>query len=225
MGARLAICLFLVACPARSEERFLVVFSDGGFLQVQGAQLAGENRLRLHLSEGATLEVPLTRVEKVIEATLAQEPAREAGLREDTVRCSPQFVAEPLPAGTPFAQELQLAGQRANLHPRLLAAVVAVESGFNPLAVSPVGARGLMQLMPAVWLAYGLLEPHHPLQNLLAGAAHLRRLLDRFGRLDWALAAYNAGAAVVASYDGIPPYRETQQYVQAVLARFCPDTT
>jgi len=73
-----------------------------------------------------------------------------------------------------------------------------------------------------VWLSYGLLDPHQPAANLQAGAAHLRKLLDRFARVDWALAAYNAGAAVVEAYGGIPPFRETQSYVSRVLARWCP---
>jgi soluble lytic murein transglycosylase-like protein len=220
--AFLAAVLLATALEGSPQEAaFLVVFVDGGFLQARGVELVAGDRLRLALPEGASLEVPLVRVERILE--VHQEVAEEAAKPLPSAAvCSPAFVPEPLPSGTPYAAELLAAGAKHDLHPRLLAAVVQVESGFNPWAVSRVGARGLMQLMPAVWLAYGLLEPHDPQRNLMAGAAHLRKLLDRFGRLELALAAYNAGAAVVEAYGGIPPYRETQGFVQAVLGRFCP---
>jgi soluble lytic murein transglycosylase-like protein len=106
-----------------------------------------------------------------------------------------------------------------NVRPQLLRAVVQVESGFNPRAVSPKGAQGLMQLMPGTSAALGVSDPFDPEQNLMAGARYLRQNLDRFGgdeRL--ALAAYNAGSAPVQRYGGVPPYPETQQYVRNVLA-------
>lgn len=100
--------------------------------------------------------------------------------------------------------------------------MVEVESGFSVRAVSPRGAIGLMQLMPATARDYGVADPFDPRQNLDAGAQHLRRLLDRYGQdPTLALAAYNAGEGSVARYRGqVPPYAETLAYVPRVLGRY-----
>ena len=100
----------------------------------------------------------------------------------------------------------------------LFRALVKQESGFNPRAVSPAGAMGLAQLMPTTAKALGVEDPFDPAQNLEGGAKYLRQQYDRFGRWDLALAAYNAGPGAVERYGGIPPYRETQNYVRNVLA-------
>jgi soluble lytic murein transglycosylase-like protein len=104
----------------------------------------------------------------------------------------------------------------------LIAAVIKVESGFNTRAVSPKGARGLMQLMPGTGKRYGAVDLHDPRINVLAGTAYLRDLLLLFrGRLDLALAGYNAGENAVLRYnERIPPYAETQHYVTAVLSEY-----
>jgi soluble lytic murein transglycosylase-like protein len=103
----------------------------------------------------------------------------------------------------------------------LLHAVVQVESSYNPNAVSPKGAQGLMQLMPATAQQYGVPDPFDPLANLDGGARYLRDLLLQFGRLHLALAAYNAGAEAVRRYGNtIPPYAETQAYVRRVMERY-----
>jgi soluble lytic murein transglycosylase-like protein len=100
----------------------------------------------------------------------------------------------------------------------LVRAVVQVESAFNPRAVSPKGAMGLMQLMPAIAREYGVLNAFNPGENIRAGVAYLRRLLDRFSNDEQlALAAYNAGPAAVDKYDNsVPPYRETKNYVARI---------
>ena len=101
--------------------------------------------------------------------------------------------------------------------PALIKAVIAAESAFNPKAVSRAGAQGLMQLMPATASSLGVLDPFAAEENVDAGTEYLRRLMDRYGSLPWALAAYNAGPSAVDRYGGIPPYRETQAYVERVL--------
>ncbi len=104
------------------------------------------------------------------------------------------------------------------LDPALLHAVIYVESYYNPLAVSPKGAIGLMQLMPDTGKRMGVTDPYRPDQNLAGGARYLRQLLERYkGRLQLALAAYNAGEGAVDRYKGIPPYPETENYVKKVL--------
>jgi soluble lytic murein transglycosylase-like protein len=109
---------------------------------------------------------------------------------------------------------------RHNVPPALIAAVIQVESDFNPNTVSSKGARGLMQLMPATAARFGVRNPDqlfHPAPNLAAGTAYLAVLLKRFkGDLDLTLAAYNAGEGAVDKYGGIPPYRETREYVRRV---------
>jgi len=103
----------------------------------------------------------------------------------------------------------------------MILAVAAQESGFNPRAVSPVGAQGLMQFMPGTWARYGHGSPFNPKAAIFAGAAYLRHLALKLGSWPLALAGYNAGGqAVVNAGYRIPPYRETQNYVPAVLAKY-----
>lgn len=127
-------------------------------------------------------------------------------------------------APVPPAQIDALVEQNAStwqVDPALIKAVIANESGFNARATSPVGAQGLMQLMPETAASLGVRDPYDPAQNVAGGARYLRGLLDRFGgdkRL--AIAAYNAGPGAVEKYRDVPPYAETQNYVQNVLASF-----
>jgi len=107
--------------------------------------------------------------------------------------------------------------------PDLVEAIIAVESAFNPLAVSAKGAMGLMQLMPTTASRYGVTDPFDPKDNIAGGVRYLRDLLHRFDKLIHVLAAYNAGETAVEMYRGIPPYRETQQYVKKVLSRYRPN--
>jgi len=100
----------------------------------------------------------------------------------------------------------------------LVRAVIAVESAFNRYARSHKGARGLMQLMPDTGKRYGVSNAYDPWQNIRAGTAHLRDLIDEFSDLSLALAAYNAGATPVRRYGSVPPYPETRNYVRRVLA-------
>jgi soluble lytic murein transglycosylase-like protein len=112
---------------------------------------------------------------------------------------------------------IRAAAERHGVDPRLVEAVVRVESAGNPTAVSPKGARGLMQLMPERAALLGVRNAFDPAQNLDGGVRHLKELLDRFaGDLTLALAAYNAGEAAVRSHGGVPPYAETREYVRRI---------
>jgi soluble lytic murein transglycosylase-like protein len=121
---------------------------------------------------------------------------------------------------TPAARYDGLIEEYSSLYgvePELVKAVIEVESNFDYRAVSPRGARGLMQLMPHTARLYGAYNLHDPRQNIQAGVRHLRDLLDRYGSLRLAIAAYNAGAGAVDRHGGLPPYRETRRYVERVL--------
>jgi soluble lytic murein transglycosylase-like protein len=122
---------------------------------------------------------------------------------------------------SPYDGIINRAASRNGLDPALVGAVVRQESGFRADAVSPAGAQGLMQLMPSTARDLGVADPFDPRQNVDGGARLLRSLVDRYdGRLDYALAAYNAGPGAVDRYGGVPPYPETQSYVASVLADY-----
>lgn len=111
--------------------------------------------------------------------------------------------------------------EKFSLDAALIKAVIKVESDFNPRVVSSKGAQGLMQLMPVTAQEVGVSNPFDPSQSIYGGSLYLRKMLDSFGlNLDYALAAYNAGPSTVRKYGGIPPYKETQNYVKRVKHYF-----
>ena len=127
------------------------------------------------------------------------------------------------PRGTRgFEREIAAVARSTQVEAALIHAVIAVESNYNPRAVSPKGALGLMQLMPSTAREYGIKNPMDVLQNIQGGAQHLRKLLDRFANnKSLALAAYNAGLGAVMAHGGkIPPFAETRNYVPEVLRRY-----
>jgi hypothetical protein len=131
---------------------------------------------------------------------------------------SPGPSAGPALAGVPYASLFSRAGARYGVDPALLAAVAKTESAFDPSAVSPAGAKGLMQLMPGTAASLGV-DALDPAQAVDGSARLLKQLLSRFGgHVDLALAGYNAGPGAVDRYGGVPPYAETRTYVQRVTA-------
>lgn len=124
-------------------------------------------------------------------------------------------------AGLPYGDEIERAAGAYQLDALLVAAMVEAESDFEPLALSPKGAVGLMQLMPRTALAMGVTNPQQPVDNIEAGTRYLRQLLHQYdGDIALALAAYNAGPSRVDRFGGVPPFPETTRYVEKVLRRY-----
>ena len=123
----------------------------------------------------------------------------------------------PLKPEEAYEDLIQEAAQMHQLDPALIRAVMRTESAFNPAAVSPVGAMGLMQLMPALAEEMGVVDPLDPRDNVMGGAKYLRQLLTaNRGNVPLTLASYNAGPGNVKRYRGIPPFKETRNYVRKI---------
>jgi soluble lytic murein transglycosylase-like protein len=143
-----------------------------------------------------------------------------ASAQATPTQTSPSATTSGTDASNAFGAEIDAAAASNGIDPALLRGLVSQESGFDPNARSGAGAVGLTQLMPGTAASLGVTNPLDPAQSLQGGAKYLRQQLDRFGgdqRL--ALAAYNAGPAAVAKYGGVPPYSETQNYVNSVMAK------
>lgn len=155
-------------------------------------------------------------------APQAPAGATAFGALMDRLGASPETAAPagaaPVAAASSLAGMIAGAARRQGLDPALVDAVVRVESGYDPKAVSPVGARGLMQLMPGTAAGLGV-DPDDPAQNLEGGTRYLAEQIHRFG-LESGVAAYNAGPGAVEKHGGVPPYAETQAYVQKVLSLY-----
>jgi len=189
----------LLALPALASAD-IVLLTNGSTLKVSARRAEGET-LVLSLKGGGEVGVAATMVRGFVPDEVLDEigPAAAGDLER-------------------LADE---AARRHGLDPALVRAVVAVESGFQPQAVSPKGAQGLMQLMPATARELGVADPLDAAANLDGGSRYLRSLLARYqGDLAKALAAYNAGMGAVARHRGVPPYAETRQYVRKVLGRY-----
>ncbi len=143
----------------------------------------------------------------------------DAKIYSDTARVASNST--PVDMKTKIKNWITEASAKHGVDEKLINALIKQESGFNPQAKSSVGAMGLMQLMPATAKGLGVTNPMDPAQNIEGGVKYLKSMLDRYnGNIILALAAYNAGPGAVDKYDGVPPYKETQNYVKSILANY-----
>ena len=188
------------------EAGEIAVFADGRTLTIARHEPGANDTWLLH-TDGGTMIVDAARIQSFQD--LPPEP--EAPAQPAPSASGPETLEA---RAERLARELEV-------EPRLVAAVIQVESSGDPFAVSPKGAAGLMQLMPATARSLGVKDVFDPDQNLRAGITHLKGLLARYrGDYGLALAAYNAGQGAVHKHKGIPPYRETTEYVVKVLKRY-----
>lgn len=195
-AASAAIFICLLATPSARAD--YAVLRNGQRLHVTGYENLGDT-VRLDLP-GGSVTIPAS----------------------DLVAVEPEeiFPANPPPApklDVPYADEISDAAKEFHLDPKLIASVISVESNFNWKAVSPKLSLGLMQLQPKTAAALAVGNVFDPRQNITGGSRYLRQLLDHYGQnLVLALAAYNAGPDRVQQYRGVPPFRETYNYIQRV---------
>jgi Transglycosylase SLT domain len=193
--AAVLLSLMVLAAPALRAE--YVVLRSGQRLKVTGYQLLGD-KYRLQMA-GGTVEIAA----------------------EDVVTIEPEDVFTPLPAKpivkAPYRELVEAAAARYKVDADLITSVIAVESNFDPKALSPKNARGLMQLLPETAERLGVQNIYDPKENIEAGTRYLRELLQRYNNdLALALAAYNAGPERVQQYGRVPPFAETLSYVRRV---------
>jgi hypothetical protein len=210
--------------PAPAEAE-LVILTDGSVLKAKEYDLAdGEEQARITFARGGSMTLPIGRIERVIDDEV-DEPPPAPVVQAAAAPVLPAGInlrfeeGQKVPEG-PYGELIYETARRHEVNPQVVAALIRQESAFNPRAVSRKGARGLMQLMPATAQRFGvskdrLFEPRH---NLDAGVRYLRWLVDQFpDDLSKVLAAYNAGEGNVARYQGIPPFRETRDYVRRIF--------
>lgn len=177
-----------------------------------------------------TLQAAISRIDQIISfeqqalPAHSDRPASPSGFSSALASATAAPGATPAeisPAWRRYQPLVEAAAARYHVPVALIDAVIQHESGFDPHATSSAGAQGLMQLMPGTAAGLGVTNAYDPAQNIDGGAKYLREQLDTFGgNVSLALAAYDAGAAAVERYHGIPPYPETQAYVPAALALY-----
>jgi len=204
--------------PARSFPLGAVLALACGVLWAGAAWAAAAPRI-VTAPMAANTEIHGVGLPDPVAAGRRDAALRQAGHKfadKKTVGCKyPEVIADAKLLGW-----VNSYSKKHGLDPRLVYALIEQESRFNPCAVSPKGAQGLMQIMPDTQKLLGLTEPFNPERNIAAGTQYLRSMLDKFQTEVMALAAYNAGPGAVAKHGGVPPYDETKDYVLKVVDRY-----
>ncbi|HEY3927634.1 MAG TPA: lytic transglycosylase domain-containing protein [Candidatus Koribacter sp.] len=206
MRKLLSITAMFLATTAFASAAELAVLQNGFSIRHEHRQVIGEiTRLYIAAGDDSYVDVPTAQI-----ASFAPDDSPV-----------PEKVAPVANSNVDVHGLVADAGVKHGIDPDFVASVVHAESDFNIHAVSPKGARGLMQLMPKTADDFGVKDSFDPAANVDAGAKYLRALLDQYnGDVPKALAAYNAGAKRVAQYNGVPPYHETRAYVRSIIAEY-----
>ena len=209
-----SILVFTVTAAPVSAE--IVYLSSGKTLSVKSHRVEGDSII-LKMRNGGEVTCDKSIIEKIVGDEV---PYEEPQAEQDPVSDPTAGVADPsLLEGTPYGEIIAAMSQAHGVDPMLVRALIQVESNYRPRAKSNKGAMGLMQLMPSTARQYKVRNPYDPTANISAGVKHLKGLIDRMdGAIDMALAAYNAGEGAVKKFKGIPPYRETRNYVSRILS-------
>lgn len=201
----LVIFCAVTALGARPAHAELVFFESGRSLSVKAHHMDGQS-LVLELRDGGEIACDPSVIVRIA--------PDEVPYPEPELEPAPGLVGRDLRGE--YGALIDRVAAAEGVDPRLVRAVVQVESGYQPHARSPKGAMGLMQLMPETARQYAVRDPYDPVANVEAGVRHLKTLLRRYP-LRLALAAYNAGGAAVDRFGGVPPYGETRRYVARIL--------
>ena len=215
-GLPALLSMVLLSAPSISSAE-LVVMTDGQVLKVESFERQ-DDRILLGLREGGRLTLSIGRVARILEDEIVDQPPAEE--RYAVGDLGLWFEGSAVIPDTPFGELIYETSRRFEVNPSLVAAMVRAESAFDAGAVSPKGAMGLLQLMPATATRFGLQQAQvfDPASNLEAGVRYIKWLGERYaGDLVLVLAGYNAGEAMVERHAGVPPFRETDNYIQRVL--------
>ena len=200
------------AVPVEAEIVFL---TSGRTLSVKEHREEGD-LIVLTLRSGGQVTCDKSLIEKIVPDEVPYEEPEAVAASEIARPAATNLAA--LLEQTPYGEIIARVSEAHGVDPLLVRALIQVESNYRPRAKSHKGAMGLMQIMPATAREYKVGNPYDPKANIEAGIKHLRSLIDRFGVMELALAAYNAGPGAVQRFRGIPPYRETRNYVTRILS-------
>lgn len=220
MGAAVVLC---AAMPASAS---IALFTDGRSMKIEGYRLVDEAYVQLTMKNGGAITVPLSRVDRIVDDEIVP-PAIVAEVKkiveEEGIfpKRSWRFDESHDPiTKSKFNKIIVEAAKKFDVDVALVSALIQAESDFNPRELSNKGARGLMQLMPATAERFGVFDSYDPEANIYGGVHYLHWLLDTFhGNADLAVAAYNAGEGNVWKYNGVPPFRETINYINRIAKR------
>lgn len=208
-----ALVFAATALPARAE---IVYLSSKKTISIQSHRYEGESVI-LTLRGGGEVTCDRSLIEKIVPDEVPYVPSSPAAEASEAQAADQQQIDPELLRQTPYGEVIAAVSEAHGVNPMLVRALIQVESNYKPRARSHRGAMGLMQLMPATARAYKVGNPYDPKANIAAGVKHLKSLIDRWG-VELALAAYNAGEGAVKKFNGVPPYRETRNYVSKILS-------
>ena len=215
---------FVLLFAAAEASASIALFADGRTMKIESYKLKSESDIELKLKSGGAMTIPLTRIDRILDDEVAPPAVvaevkkiveEEGGIfpkrswRYDAAR-GPIFRSK-------YDSVIVEAAKKFDVDAALVSAVIKAESDFNPREYSNKGAQGLMQLMPGTAVRFGVTNAWDPVANIYGGVRYLRWLLQTFdGNADYAVAAYNAGEGNVWKYNGVPPFRETINYVNRI---------